>query len=599
MKEKIVLDIECYPNYFLIAIKKLSDGKLLTIDMYSEHSTLTIEQRKKLHYILNSYTSFGYNSINYDMPLVYYALSGANCKTLYEASVKMIANGMKSWQSYREFGIEEGRYDHFDIQEPAPAVMISLKNYGTRIGSRKLWDLPYDPHTPLTKDEVENLKAYCENDLDVTIDLYTAIEERIKLREDMTDRYSLDLRSKSDAQIAEALLIKEIGYKGGRPELPRNYKIKYKAPDCIRFEHPTLQNTFELIKNAEFELNDNGSPKLPKELNKAINVYGKKYKVGIGGLHSQEKSIAVTSNSKKVLRNADVTSYYPSMILMFKWFPKHLGIEFLDVYSEFYWERNHPITGAKATGNKVVNEALKIVLNGSFGKLGSKWSKIYSPDLMLQVTLTGQLMLLMLIEQLEINGIEVISSNTDGIEYYCDRDKIDLAEAIIFDWELDTGMNMEHGEYISLYAKDVNNYVAVYDGYVKCKGIYAETTLSKGRSTPIVYEAIRQYLLNGTSLETTIERCDDINEFVSGRNVKGGAVYKGQYLGKVARWYYSKNGDSIHYKTNGNLVPKTAEGNGVKPMMDLPNSILGDIDYEWYHNEAVSKLKDLGVEYAE
>ena len=245
----------------------------------------------------------------------------------------------------------------------------------------------------------------------------------------------------------------------------------------------------------------------------------------------------------------------------------------------------------------IVNAALKISLNGSYGKLGSMYSFLYAPDLMLTVTITGQLMLLMLIEQLSLNGIRVVSSNTDGIEYYCPRDKVNLAETIIFDWELITGMTMEHGEYKGLYAENVNNYVAVYDGYTKAKGIYAETTLMKGRSTPVVYSAIREYLLNGTDIKEFINNCKDINEFVSGRTVKGGGVWKGEYLGKVVRWYYSINGDVITYMQNGNKVPKTGEMNGVKPIMNLTDNIPEDLDYSWYYSEAIKKLDKLGVTY--
>lgn len=61
----------------------------------------------------------------------------------------------------------------------------------------------------------------------------------------------------------------------------------------------------------------------------------------------------------------------------------------------------------------------KIVLNGTFGKLGSKYSFLYSPNLMIQVTITGQLALLMLIEALEAAGISVVSANTDGIVSRC------------------------------------------------------------------------------------------------------------------------------------------------------------------------------------
>ena len=243
-----------------------------------------------------------------------------------------------------------------------------------------------------------------------------------------------------------------------------------------------------------------------------------------------------------------------------------------------------------------VNQAgKKIQINGSFGKFGSKYSKLYSPDLLLATTITGQLTLLMLIEQLEKNGIGVVSANTDGLEYFCPRDKVGLAEAIIFDLELLTGFDMEHGEYQALHAANVNNYVAVYEGYVKSKGLYSETTLSKGRSTPIVYEAIREYLLDGTPIKETIVDCDDINQYVSARTVKGGGVYDGEYLGKMVRWYYSKKSKGyISYKLNGNKVPKT---DGCKPMMDLTDKLPIDLDYQWYIDEAISKLKDLGVSY--
>lgn len=244
---------------------------------------------------------------------------------------------------------------------------------------------------------------------------------------------------------------------------------------------------------------------------------------------------------------------------------------------------------------KGVNEGLKISANGSFGKFGSKYSKLYSPDLLLATTITGQLTLLMLIEQFEAKGIPVVSANTDGMEYFCPRDKVELAEAIVFDLELDTGYEMEHGEYLGLYARDVNNYVAKYDGKVKAKGIYAETSLSKGLQTPVVFEAVRKYILDGTRLEDTIRNCKTVNDFLSARTVKGGAVWNGEYLGKMVRWIYTTDGHSINYKLNGNLVPKT--GTGVTPMMDMSAELPSNLDYDWYINEAVEMLQDLGVSY--
>jgi len=601
-KDMICLDTECYPNYWMIAFKSIKTGKVIIIDTDGGNYNLGITQRKRLRSIMKKFTTFGYNSLNYDLPMIELAISGASCHDLYMTSKGIVENGTPSWSTYKQLNIESPNYDHIDIKEPAPAVMISLKNYGTRLGSVKLWDLPYDPHTKLSSIEIQTLKKYCENDLDTTIDLYKAIEDRIELRTAMgKEMYSgiEDLRSKSDAQVAEAIFKFELGKKGikipymkAQDRVPK--RVKYKAPDFIKFETDGLNKLLELFNGATFDIKQsNGQPILPKEWAKQLKpkIGNTTYKLGLGGIHSQEKKLVIESNEDFVLRNADVASYYPSMILEFGLFPRTLGKEWLDIYRNLYDTRLE----AKATGNKVVNGGLKIALNGSYGKLGSMYSFLYAPDLMLSVTITGQLMLLMLIEQLELHGINVVSSNTDGIEYFCPREEVDFVEALIYDWELETGMIMEHGEYKGLYAKDVNNYIAVYDGYVKSKGLYGETTLMKGRSTPIVYKAIRKYLLNGSKLETTICNCKDINEFVSGRTVKGGGAYIGEYLGKVVRWYYStKSSDCIMYSTNGNKVPKT---DGAKPLMDLPNELPLDLNWDWYIDEAISKLADLGIDY--
>jgi len=282
----------------------------------------------------------------------------------------------------------------------------------------------------------------------------------------------------------------------------------------------------------------------------------------------------------------------------------------------------------------VVNEGGKITINAAFGKFGSKYSKLYSPDLMLFVTLTGQLTLLMIIEKLERKGIPVVSSNTDGIEYHCPRSKRKKAIKIMNKLDKKTGYTMEHGTYHGLYARDVNSYIAKYDGYVKAKGVYADPSsadnfLKKSPQSPICFEAVRKFILDGTPLKKTIKKSKDVLQFLSARTVNGGAMLgepiygelqqavkkdgslwftptgkekmitpvigwsdDSEYLGKVARWYYSKDGSIIRYKTNGNKVP-LAEG--VSPMMDVTKKLPKDLDYDWYYKYAQRMLDDLGV----
>lgn len=110
---------------------------------------------------------------------------------------------------------------------------------------------------------------------------------------------------------------------------------------------------------------------------------------------------------------------------------------------------------------KSESDTKKIVMNGTFGKLGSKWSIFYAPAEMIQVTITGQLALLMLIEALELVGISVVSANTDGIVIKCRRDWEWLRDSIVQWWESVTGFETEHAQYTQVASRDVNSYVAI------------------------------------------------------------------------------------------------------------------------------------------
>jgi len=595
MKTLSALDIEVLPNYFLLVLKSTRTGKIKQYELFGENKRFSKDEIRSIKSLLTKYTSFGFNSINYDMPLINYVLMGATPQQLYKVSKDIIENRKKAYFIYTEYEITKNNFDHFDLIEPSPAVMVSLKTYGTRLGSKKLKEFYLDPHEPINEAMLDEFRAYCVNDVDTTIDLYNAIKDRISLREDMMQQYDgiVDLRSKSDPQVAEAIFKYKLNLRSAKPDkVPTS--ITYKAPDYITFRNPELNKLKELMETHPIPVNqNNGQPKLPTEWNKYLKpkIGNTVYKIGLGGIHSQEKQLVVEANNNYVLRNADIASMYPSIILELGLYPKSLGKKFLNVYRDIYNTRLE----AKHNGDKATNAGLKIALNGSYGKFGSKYSFLYAPHLMLSVTLTGQLMMLMLIEELEDRGFSVVSSNTDGIEVYCERDRESEFETIVFDWELTTGMNMEHGSYLGLYARDVNNYVAKYDGYVKAKGAYTETSLMKGRSTPIVATAVREFINSGKSMEDTIKECKDVNEFIAARNVKGGGCYKDKHIGKTVRWYYSLDGDTINYCSNGNKVAKTGEGNGVKPIMDLFDAIPDDLDYQWYFDEAVKLLNDLGV----
>lgn len=594
MKRLVVLDCEIYPNYSLFAFKSLDNGKVISIEIKGKDKKLSVEDHKRLESAMLKRTTFGFNSRNYDLPIILYALKRKTAYEIFELSNSIIENNTPGWKTMKNIGLAKPiGLKHFDIQEPAPGVRVSLKLYGGRMNSKKLQDLPIEPGTMLSEDQMEDTKIYCINDLDTTIDLYNYIEDRMKLRYDMSLEYGSDLMSKSDAQIAEVVIKSKLQSKLGKavyaPKISSSTTFKYIVPPYISFESPQLKEALEIISSHDFKMDARGSVELPKVLkDMKIKLGHSVYQLGIGGIHTKEKSQTIIPNDNQILADRDVASYYPSIILNRELYPRHLGRQFLDVYREIVEKR----LKAKKEKNKVVNESLKIVINGSFGKLGSKYSALYSPDLMLAVTLTGQLALLMLIELLENEGISVVSANTDGFVSLMNKDRYDLYCELCSDWEKETGFILEETVYKALYSRDVNNYLAVTEEYSKGKGIFTLDSIEKNPQAPIVIRAVKELLEKQIPVSETIRSCQDLKDFLTVRTVNGGAVFKDEYLGRVVRWIYSTDGETIRYKKNGNKVPKSDNS---RPIMELSDNIPKDIDYERYIDEAMSILDDIGL----
>ncbi len=586
-----VLDIECYKNFFSIGLKNIENQKSAVFEK-SPWSSIDV---LKLKVLLGKYTIVTFNGKRYDNLLLKGCIAGLDNLQLKAMSDDIIVNEMRPWDIERKYNLPRCQFiDDVDLIEVAPG-MASLKIYGGRLHSKRMQDLPIEPDAIIDCDQRSVLNLYLINDLDTTMDLLSELKPQIELRERMSEQYGLDLRSKSDAQIAEAVIRSQIeaikGEKIERPSFARDYSFKYDPPAYIQFGHPELQRALDVFKSVTFTLNEKGDVAEPAEVGKLKVVVGDtKYQLGIGGIHSCEKSTYHLADSDYSLFDRDVTSYYPNIILGQKLFPSHLGPDFLSVYKAIVDRR----IAAKKAKDKVTDAALKITINGSFGKFGSRWSVLYGPKLLIQTTVTGQLALLMLVDRLEARNIKVVSANTDGIVIKCERSKRDLMLSVFKDWERETGFDTEETEYSALYSRDINNYLAVKpNGGYKVKGAYADPNMSKTPANQVCVKAVVDYLQFGMPIEDTIKRCTDVRQFVNVRQVAGGAVKGDTYLGKAVRWYYAKGeAGSINYKKNGNKVART---DGAKPLMDLPDSLPADIDYDWYVAEAHSLMANLGV----
>jgi hypothetical protein len=589
---RLFLDIECYKNYFLVLFTD-DKGRSKSYEMFEGNRGKF--DRQEIFKLINhkDVELVTFNGNSYDIPMLTMALAGYSNDMLKDASDQIITRNLRPWAFYKMYNLDDPQLNHIDLIEVSPGI-VSLKIYGGRLHSPKLQDLPIAPDAVLSRDEATIIRKYCKNDTLVTRDLYNELQQQVELRRTMSEEYKVDLRSKSDAQIAEAVLKTEYARLTG--DVPPKTEITYTSfyyepPAYVKFITEDLKEKLEIIKQSEMVIKDTGHVEMPKAISDMkITIGNTAYKIGIGGLHSQESEMAHKADDEYLLVDRDVASYYPNLMLNMDMSPPSFGDYFSAVYRKILDER----LAAKRAGNKVKADSLKIVLNGTFGKTSNRYSLLYSPKMMIRTTLTGQLSLLMLIEMLESLAIPVVSANTDGVVIKCPVAKKPLLDKVIAKWEARTNLETEETAYSALYSRDVNNYIAIKpDGSVKTKGVYGSSGIWKNPQNEICSIAVSDYLSKGTSCAQTIHDCNDIRKFLTVRTVNGGAVKDGIVLGKAVRWYYAKGETgSIHYLKNNNTVPRSE---GAKPLMDLPDEFPNDVDYKWYEDECKEILLSLGA----
>lgn len=602
----VAVDAEIYRNYSLLCFKHFDTGLYFFMEAPFNISAL--------QWALSHFTLVTFNGNGYDMIIISHILKGASSERLKAISDKIIKPDDIDPDDDDEFIPRkiETPFNHIDLIEVAP-LRGSLKLYGGRMHVPRLQELPIPPSAILTPSECLQVRDYCFNDCDVTQTLYTELEPHIRLREKLGAKIGVDFRSKSDAQLAEELFRQELKRVTGQwpkkpgPQSAVGRVFTYTAPDYARFRSNALGDALGAIQQTPITVGIKGHIDKKNDIEgKVLHIGGKPYKLGLGGIHSQEKCQAIVASDDLLVIDRDVIGYYPRLIINNKYAPAHLGDTILTLLEESVdgrtaaklqmqnmlpTDKGYDDIAAEADGGKIKN-------NGYFGKTSDPWSIFYEPEKMLHTTLTGQISVAMLIEDLEHIGVKVVSANTDGIVFTCHPNAYIEVEAVFTRWEALTGLKTEETRYKALYSANVNNYIAItMDGKTKAKGWYTEkgsalnSRLSKNPQSLICSDAVKALLSVGTPVENTIRNCTDITRFVTVRNVKGGAHKDGYYLGKVVRWYYGGAEGDIRYILTGNKVPDTE---GAVPLMQLPPQLPADIDLDWYITKAHAILKDIG-----
>ncbi len=442
--------------------------------------------------------------------------------------------------------------------------------------------IPFD-RTELSKEEVEQIKKYCRNDIISTVMFYNftigktshpVYKGRNKIQDRLDLIKELGFPNKalnwSDVKIGDEINKKTYMQLCGINDPRKLYDLKlkrkkknFKYGDCIppyvSFKTKPFQDFYERMLPIRVNLNE--KEKFPFVYN------GTHYVIAKGGIHSNESNRIIIPSDREILMDADVGSQYPHSLIKRRLFPSHLGEKWLIGYTgtrdkrlTYKEQANKPeITIERKQIYTGLAETYKLSLNGGgFGKTNERSNWQYDPFVHFSCTIGNQFEILMLIESLEIEGIHTVSANTDGIVCLFDKDKLDTYYKVCHEWEQKVGNSnqgkLEFTEYKKLIQSSVNHYIAIKENKkVKKKGSFAtEFELNKDKSAVIIPIALEQYYLNDIPVEETIRKHKRIYDFCIG--VKSSKEYhyeasdktgEKEIYHRMVRYYISTNGKTL------------------------------------------------------
>ena len=460
---------------------------------------------------------------------------------------------------------------------------------------------------------VEPMLYYNKNDVFLCCEMVRQKPDEVKLRYSITNAFGVNVLSSARANIADKLTVKFYSNMSGLSpkqfikERTERTKLSFKKIifPHIKFKTPELQKMLSEMMQVTITRTNKDA------FSKEIEFYGTKYTLATGGIHSQDPPRICRSDDKFVYLHHDYTSYYPSIMISYNIAPKHLDratfVKMVDYLKQTRVKCKHTPDSEghvmEGVPNKIGAEALKIVINSIYGKLGSELFFLYDRFAQMQVTINGQLMTMTLIEELELNGIHVISANTDGIVIKLPRDKFNVYKEITDRWNETNKMGADYEEYQMIASRDVNNYFDIQtDGTIEYKGALDPKQylkeLKKGYDAPVVAIAVFEYLVNNVPVMTTLRNHKDILDFCKTQNVgrQFEVVYDICEKGVITH-IHSQRHVRFYVSTKGVIIQKENKTTGARSNLAGGNTVcilnsLDDlpieernINYGYYYNE--------------
>lgn len=559
------------------------DWLVCFLDSDTRDWTVIINDTEKLREFHKTHLNdiyVGFNSRHYDQYIYKGILAGFNPKEINDF---IIEQGNGGWEFSRE--LFKYKLNNYDVRGN---VDRGLKVFEGFMGvSIEESNVPFDIDRKLTEAEIAETVEYCKYDVEQTMAIFVHRFNDFKAQFDLLKEFDMPLNNISKTKVrlsAEILGAKARGARASRDE------FDLRLPDTLRLEKPEYQAIADWYLDPKNHRYFTGKTKNQQN----VSVAGVPHVFGFGGVHGAIDKY----HGKGHYLMMDVASLYPSLMIEYDLMSR--AVEDRSRFGEIKKRRFE----LKEQGDSR-QEALKLVLNGTYGAMKDKTNPLFDPLAANLVCVYGQLLLLDLIEKLEPH-CQIIQSNTDGILVKLHKaSDYDLIDDIAHEWEQRTRLELEFEEYREVWQKDVNNYVIVeHDGGYKSKGAWVKKLSDLDYDLPIVNRALVEYMVNGDHPEVTVKRCEDLKDFqlvVNASYRYNGIVHGSKVLKeRVARVFASKN------KADGGVFKESKRTGRNEKMANSPahcfiwNDVIDGVkvpkqlDRQFYVDMAVKRIKDFG-----
>lgn len=559
-----VLDFESYKNLWSVVI----------VNPVTDTTTELVNDAKALRDYYNQHKDelfITFNGRQYDDWMFKAILCGFDP---WEMNQWLIKKGRKGF----EFSslINKVQLNSFDCMVGFNGLKTLEAFMGMSIEETKI---PFDYDGEFTPDMIAEVLKYNRHDVLATIKVLMERKSEFDSYMGLLKLFNLSLSylSKSKAQLSAIIL--------GARKTRHNDEFDISLP-------PTMQIS-KYKQVVDYFTNDwnydNGLE---------IEIAGVPHTYGTGGIHGAIPNYI----GEGEFLHVDVNSYYPSLMIRYPEYCMSRTGASLAKFKDIYDNR---IAFKKQKDPRA--NALKIVLNSTYGAMKDVFNPLYDPRSANNVCIFGQLLLTDLIEHLE-NHCDLIQSNTDGLIVKLRGNESEVI-AICKEWEERTGMGLGYDRITKVVQADVNTYIAVFEnGKIEAKGAYVKDLNNLDYDLAILNKALRGYLLNGIPVEETIYGCTELRDFQkvvklsskydwveheqAGGNVK--------FDNKAYRTFASKD------HNDGRLLKCKATEKGDKKdkfagtadhcfiinedIMAMP--IPSKLDKGWYVNEAKKRLRE-------